>query len=166
MNDTYTYTARSADDPEKVITFTLTDEYLEISMTGMLEDISEVVSGEEGKEVIEEKIKTQAKPTALKVMEEISGPIHISDVKGEVTKTDQLRLTIWKRLGGLRAAPIMFEFERVDNPQAAHAFIAELEERKVDAEHLGKFFGPLDYWLGWIGLAVALILLWRWPRRD
>lgn len=164
--DTYTYTARSANDPEKVITFTMTDEYLEISMTGMLEDISEIVSGEEGKEAIEEKIKTQAKPAALKVMEEVSGPIHISDVNGEVKETDQLRLTIWKRLGGLRAAPVIFQFERVDNPEAAQAFISELNERKAAAEHPGKFFGPLDYWLGWIGLAVGLVLLWRWTRRD
>jgi hypothetical protein len=52
MSDTYTFTARSADDTEKVITFRLKGEYLEISVTGMLESISEVVSGEGSKEAI------------------------------------------------------------------------------------------------------------------
>ncbi len=166
MMDTYTYTARSADDPQKVITFTLRDEYLEINVTGMLEHIGEVVSGEERKRAVEKKIKTQAKPAALKVMEELSGPIHISDVKGEVAGEDQLKLTIWKRVGGLRAAPILLQFDNVDNPEAAQAFIAELKNRKASADHLGKFFGPLDYWLGWIGLVFVLVLLWRWPRRK
>jgi hypothetical protein len=99
-------------------------------------------------------------------MEELAGPVHISDVKGTVVGEDQLKLTIWKRMGGLRAAPVLFQFENVDKPEAAQAFISELEERKAAADHLGTFFGPLDYWLGWIGLAVVFILLWRWPRRD
>lgn len=163
MTNTYTYTARSSDDPQKIITFTLREEYLEVNLTGMLDSIGEVVSDEEKGDMIKAQVKTQAKPAALKVMEAFSGPIHISDVKGEV-EGDKLKLRVWKRMGGLRAAPILLDFASVDNPEAAKAFVAELNERKQKAEHLGRFFGPLDYWLGWIALAVVLIVLWRWPR--
>lgn len=165
MTNTYTYTARSADDPQRVITFTLREEYLEINLTGMLDSIEEVVSGEEKGDTIKAQVKTQAKPAALKVMEAFSGPIHISDVMGEVEE-DKLKLRVWKRLGGLRAAPVLLDFASVDNPEAAKAFITELNERKRRAEHLGRFFGPLDYWFGWIALAVVLLVLWKWPRKK
>ena len=168
MVDTYTYTARHEQDPEKVITFTMKGEYLEINITGMLENIGKVLAEEESKRALKEQISVQAKPTALKVMEELSGPIHVSDVKGDMIgkEGDRLKLKVWKRVGGLRAAPIHLSFGRVDNPDAARAFVAELEDRREAADHLGRFFGPLDYWLGWLGLAVALVLLWRWPRRS
>jgi hypothetical protein len=141
----------------------LREEYIEVNLTGMLDSIGEVVSEEEKGDMIKAQVKTQAKPAALKVMEAFSGPIHISDVTGEV-EGDKLKLRVWKRMGGLRAAPILLDFASVDNPEAAKAFVTELNERKQKAEHLGRFFGPLDYWLGWIALAVVLIVLWRWPR--
>lgn len=165
MTNTYTYTARSTDDPQRVITFTLREEYLEINLTGMLDSIEEVVSGEEKGDTIKAQVKTQAKPAALKVMEAFSGPIHISDVTGEV-EGEKLKLRVWKRMGGLRAAPVLLDFASVDNPEAAKAFIAELNERKRRVEHLGRFFGPLDYWFGWIALAVVLLVLWKWPRKK
>lgn len=168
MIDTYTYTARHVEDPEKVITFTIKGEYLEINVTGVLENIGKVISDDESKEALKEQIKTQATPTALIVMEEISGPIHLSDVEGKVAgeNGDRLELKVWKRVGGLRAAPLRLSFGEVDNPQAAQAFIEELNDRREKIEHRGKFFGPLDYWLGWLVLAILVLVLWRWPRRS
>lgn len=168
MTDTYTYTARHADDPDKVITFTLRGEYLEINLTGILENIGNIISDDERKQTLKEQFRSQAAPTVLKAMEELSGPIHVNDIKGDLIREggNKLQIKIWKRIAGLRAAPINLNFGRVDNPDAAQAFLEELEDRKIQSEHQGKFFGPLDYWLGWLGLAAVLILLWRWPRRN
>lgn len=168
MTETYTYTARHALDPEKVITFTMQGEILQINMTGMLDSIGDILGDENRKEALKSQVKKQARPTMLKVMEGMTGPIHISDVKGEMAgeDSDELKLTVWKRVGGLRAAPIRLNFGKVDNPPAAEAFIQRLSQRKNETEHIGKFFGPLDYWLGWFVMIFAVIILWKWPWRN
>ena len=168
MTETYTYTARHALDPEKVITFTIQGDYLQINLTGMLDSIGGILGDESRKEALKSQVKKQARPTMLKVMEGISGPIHISDVKGKMAgkSADELKLTVWKRVGGLRAAPIRLNFGQVDNPQAAGTFIQQLNQRRSETKHIGKFFGPLDYWLGWFVMIFAVIILWKWPRRN
>lgn len=168
MTETYTYTARHALDPEKVITFTLQGEYLQINLTGVLESIGDILGEESRKEALKSQVKKQVRPSMLKIMEGVSGPIHVSDVKGNISgeSADELNITVWKRVGGLRAAPIRLSFGKVDNPQAAQAFIQQLNERRDKAEHIGNFFGPLDYWLGWFVMVFAVIILWKWPRRK
>jgi len=168
MTETYTFTARHALDPEKIITLTLRGEFLQINLTGMLENIGGFLGEESRGEALKSQVKKQARPTMLKVMEEISGPIHISDVKGKVVgrDADKLKITLWKRVGGLRAAPIQLNFGKVDNPQAAKAFIEQLDKRREEADHVGPFWGPLDYWLGWFVMVFAVIILWKWPPRK
>jgi hypothetical protein len=73
---------------------------------------------------------------------------------------------MWQRLGGLRLAPIMFNMGKIDNEAAAEAFVKELEKRKAEEEHAGKFFGPLDYWFGWLGIVFLIGFLIRWPQRK
>ncbi|MBE0408136.1 MAG: hypothetical protein IBX69_00205 [Anaerolineales bacterium] len=165
MTETFTFTARDADNPDEVITFTLKGNFLFVSMTGILEQVDKVrTSQEKGEEVLRQ-VKTHAKPIALKMIEAFSGPVHISDASATMVG-EKLVMNVWKRLAGFRLAPLVIIINRVDNPEASESFVAELNERKKDVTHIGKFFGPLDYWLGWVGLILLVVLLVRWPHRN
>ena len=165
---TYTYTARNIHNPDKVLTFTLQGDYLKVNLTGLEENLTEVLSGKKGSEGVKKGLSTQAGPTALKVMESISGPIHISDVSLKLLGDDQnqFRITLWKRLAGLRAAPVVLDMGEIDNSPAAERFGEELEARKESAGKISKFIGPLDYWLGWIGMALLTLLFIRQPTEE
>ena len=165
---TYTYTARNIHDQDKVLTFTLQGDYLKVNLTGLEENITEVLSGKEGSERLKKGLSTQAGPTALKVMESISGPVHVSDVSLKLFGEDQnqFRITFWKRLAGLRAAPVVLDMGEVDNSPAAKRFGEELEARKDSAGKISKFIGPLDYWLGWIGMAILALFFIRQPTEE
>lgn len=166
--NTYTYTARNADNPNKVLTFTLQGDFLKINLTGLEDDLAEIIAGDKKKENIKETISDQTGPTALKVMEGISGPVHLNDVsvalQGE--NNTKFKITLWKRLGGLRAAPVILDMGEIDNPPAAQKFAQELNTRKESAGKISKFFGPLDYWLGWIGIALLSLFFIRRPSKE
>jgi hypothetical protein len=163
-NGTYTYTARSIEDPNKVVTFTLFNEHMRINLTGVLEGASSISAAEDKPSEIKEQISSQAKPATVKLVENVSGPVHISDVDAKL-EADEFRISLWQRLAGLRLAPVVFDMGQIDNLDAAEAFVDQLYQRKDTASHRGKFFGPLDYWLGWAGLAVLTGLLIRWPGK-
>jgi hypothetical protein len=165
MHDTYTYTARSAEDPAKIATFTLYNNHMRINLTGIIDQVSDIAQAEEKPGEVKEQLAKQAEPAMLKAVEGAAGPVHISDVNADLSE-DQLQLTLWQRLGGLRLAPVLFKFKHVDNPDAAEAFVDELEQRKERSSYAGKFFGPLDYWLGWAGLLLLVGFLMRWPGRK
>ena len=160
---TYTYTARSVENPDKVLTFTLQGDFLKVNLTGLEENITEILTGDEDLESVKKGLSSQVGPTALKVMEGISGPVHVSDAKAELHGSEEnyLRITLWKRLAGLRAAPIVLDMEEVDNPEAASRFLDELRARRQAAGKISKFIGPLDYWLGWIGISLLALFLIR-----
>lgn len=165
---TYTYTARNIENPDKVLTFTLQGDYLKVNLTGLEENITEILVGDENLEGVKKGLSNQAGPTALKVMEGISGPVHVSDVKADLSGVEngRFRITLWKRLAGLRAAPLVLDMGEVDNPSAARRFVEELESRRQAAGKISKFLGPLDYWLGWIGIALVGLYLIRRPAED
>jgi hypothetical protein len=165
MAETYTYTARNADKPDEVLTFTLRGDHLYVDIAGVLEQIEKVREAEQIKEEVHRQMKAQAKPVMLKVIESFSGPVHVSDAKAYMVG-DGLVVNVWRRVAGFRLAPMLISISRVDNPEATNAFITELDERKKTAGHVGKFFGPLDYWFGWAGLLVLFVILVRWPHRD
>jgi hypothetical protein len=165
MADTYTFTARNANNPDEVITLTIQDDFLHVSMTGIVEQVGKVRKSEDKKGEILRQVVSQAKPLTLKLIESFSGPVHISDANATMVG-EKLILNVWKRVAGFRLAPLVVIINRVDNPQASEAFIVELNERKRIAGHIGKFFGPLDYWFGWIGLTLFVILLIRWPQKN
>jgi hypothetical protein len=179
MENTYTYTARSADDPTRVVTFTLYNDQLAVGVGVPMEQVERSVRASlaeardeaegEGGAVIETATATEgeggeeagvwAKPLAVSLVERATRPISISDVDARLRDGD-LRLTAWVRTGGLRLAPLTFRVDRVDNADAAEAFVSELERRKRAASAPGIFAGPLDYWATWLlGSALALTLL-------
>ena len=165
MQDTYTYTARSARDPDRVVTFTLANGHMMLNLTGVMEQVSEVLTAEEKAATVKEQVKKQVKPSVMKGLEQLSGPVHIRDVAADL-KDEKLVVRAWQRAGGLRLAPMVIGIDRVDNVEAARAFVQELDARQETAESAGKFAGPLDYWFGWAALVLALIVLLRWPGKQ
>lgn len=161
---TYTYTARNANNPDKVVTFTLDNGHMRVNLTGILDQTSRINAADDKKAEIQNQLSMQAKPAALKLAENISGPFHISDVNADL-EDDRLRVSMWQRAGGLRLAPVRFNMGQVDNIEAAEAFVDEVQNRQTKTESRTKFFGPLDYWIGWIGLGLVMLVLFRRPRR-
>lgn len=163
---TYTYTARNINNPDKVVTFTLYDGHMRVNLTGLLDQASTVAVAEEKSGELKKQALTQAKPAFLKIKEGVSGPIHVSDIKARIDD-DQFQVTLWPRVAGLRLAPVQLDMGQVDNEDAAEAFVDELEERKETTESdARKFFGPLDYWIGWAGLMLLIGLFIRRSKRN
>ena len=162
---TYTYTARNINDPNNVVTFTLDDGHMRVNLTGVLDQANTVASAEEKPGELAHQAALQVKPALMKLKEDVSGPVHISDIKASL-KGNQFMVTAWPRFGGLRLAPVRFNMGPVDNQDAAEAFVDELKQRKETKSDNRKFFGPLDYWIGWAGLLLLIGWLIRRPKRD
>ena len=162
--DTYTYSARNVDNPEMVMTFTLTDHSMVVSLTEAPEKISKIAQAEEKGDVARNQLSSQVQPLVMKLIEGVSGPISISDVNANL-EGDSLKIMGWNRVAGLRLAPFVLNMGNIDNPKAAQAFVDELEKRKGDAPTSNRFFGPLDYWIGWIGMITLIFILLRRPGR-
>jgi len=164
-NNTYTYAARSLDDPDVVLTFTLLDHHLRVKPGGVVEKIEKLLGSEGKPGVIKEQIMDQVKPAALSMVQGFGNDIHLSDVSVDL-QGESLSVSAWNRVSGLRLVPIRIKIDRVDNTDAAGAFVNELNERKASASYAGRFFGQLDYWFSWIALFAAVFLLLRWPLKK
>ena len=165
MENTYTYTARSIEDPEQVVTFTLQDHHMSVGLGAPLQQIETVLqqvdAGEEAGR--ESQAKLWLKPLAVSLLERGVGPFRVADVNA-TAEDDWLRVNAWYRAGGLALAPVTLVNGRVDNQQAAQAFVDELEERKSEATGAFGLLQMLDYWFTWIlagTLMLGLFQIWR-----
>jgi len=178
MENTYTYTARSTENPERVVTFTLQDHHLSVGLGPPLEQVETVLqqvrAGGQAEEEAEQEAgqsvqaKPWLKPLAVSLLERGVGPFRIADVSA-AAKDDWLRVSAWYRTGGLALAPVTLLDGLVDNPQAAQAFVAELEERKSEVTGPFGLLNVLDYWFTWIlagALALGLFQAWRRKNRK
>jgi hypothetical protein len=178
MAKTYTYTARSAENPERVVTFTLRGSRMSVGVGAPLEQVERAIElgrgdeepeekGEEGAEIEvgeTEKPKLWLRPVAVSLVERGTRPVHVNDVVANVAD-DWLKVRAWIRTGGLRLLPITLIDGRVDNPVAARDFVEQVEERKT----VSGFdpFELLDYWATWVvGGVVALVMLRKWRRKG
>ena len=168
MENTYTYTARSIEDPEQVVTFTLQDHRMSVGLGAPLEQIETVLEqmddGEKAGQGSQPKL--WLRPLAVSLLQRGVGPFRVADVKA-ATEDDWLRISAWYRAGGLALVPVTLVNGRVDNPQAAQAFVDELEERKSEVTGALGLLNLLDYWFTWIlagGLMLGLFQVWR--RKD
>lgn len=179
MADTYTYTARSAEDPERVVTFTLRDSRLSVEVGAPLEQVERVIEAgrdrlkgdeERSEEETEAEMREAEtvegepptvwlRPLTVSVVERGTGPVHVDDVVVRLSE-NWLQVKAWVRAGGLRLLPITLMDERIDNPVAAADFVEEVEKRKTVTGF--RLLGLLDYWATWLTAAlVGLVLLQR-----
>jgi hypothetical protein len=168
MENTYTYTARSADNPEEVVTFTLHDHSLSVGVGAPLEHVDRALhaASDETQEDPAEVIKPLLKPVVVSALERTTEPFNLADVNVNA-EYGGLRVAAWVRAGGLRLAPVTFSIDRVDNADAAEAFMREVEARKVSALSPGKLPGPLDYWATWLvagATTMAVLAMWLGRR--
>jgi hypothetical protein len=179
MAETYTYTARSAENPERVVTFTLRGARMSVGVGAPLEQVERALRltrGEEGPEAEEvegeapieaaegERPKLWLRPMAVSLVERGTRPVHVDDVVANVSD-DWLSVKTWVRAGGLRLFPITLIDGRVDNPVAAGDFVEEVQDRKSVSGF--QVLGLLDYWATWIVAGVvALAMLQQWRRKG
>ena len=173
MEKTYTYTARSIENPEQVVIFTLQDHHMSVGLGAPLEQIETVLERVDADEGVDEEADHKAgheasakvwlRPLAVSLLERSVGPFRVADVNA-AAEEDRLRVSAWYRAGGLALAPITLVNGRVDNPPAAQAFVEELEKRKSEGAGAFGLFNVLDYWFTWIlaaGLMLGLFQAWR-----
>ncbi len=169
---TFTYTARSATDPEKMAMFTLHNGSVSVDLGNTLvEQIDEayqVTSDEES----DRNFTTWIKPAATGAIQKLIKPLPLTDFDAELSG-DALQATAWVRAGGLRLAPVMMTWQDVDNPDGAQAFVKELQDRKASIQDEQTRPAPLDYWISWIMIGVMTIALpilfvkqWRKQRAQ
>lgn len=164
--NTFTYTARNAHDPEKVITMTLVDDTFKINLTGLFDQARQITAAEEPMKATQTQASIQAKPMAMKMLETTyDSGVHINDAR-VVLRDHALKIIVWYRLAGLRLAPLIINIGEVDNPAGAEEFCNELARRKEATDSTSLFFGPLDYWLGWAGILLFLFIFIRKKKRD
>jgi hypothetical protein len=179
MAKTYTYTARSAENPERVVTFTLRDSRMSVGVGAPLEQVERAIQLGRGEEEPEEEQvegevevaveeteepKLWLRPVAVSLVERGTGPVHVDDVVAKLTG-EWLTVKSWIRTGGLRLIPITLIDGRVDNPVAAEDFVKEIEERKSVTGF--NLFGLFDYWATWIVTALlALAMFQKWRRKG
>jgi hypothetical protein len=167
MEKTYTYTARSADNPEQVVTFTFYDHHLIVDVGAPIEHVERALRARQAEEDEqgEYHIQPWLKPMAISAIERSTHPFNVSDVYADVDEK-QLSVTAWVRASGLRLAPVTFNMAHVDNPDAAEAFVKQLEVRKADDGGSGGLPGLLDYWATWfVGAFSTVALLGAWLRK-
>ncbi|MGC9335231.1 MAG: hypothetical protein ACP5JJ_13845 [Anaerolineae bacterium] len=169
MEDTYTYTARSIEYPEQAVTFTLHDQRMSVEMAAPMEQMERILPGdeEEGAE-FEGEAGLWLKPLAVSLLERGIGPFRIEDVYPQ-SDEDWLRVKAWYRAGGLGLVPITLLDGRVDNPDAAQAFVAEVNRRKEEVPGATGLASILDYWITWLAagfLFVGLLSMWRHKARS
>jgi hypothetical protein len=166
MQNTYTYTARSVEDPDHIVTFTLHNGHMTVSVAAPLEQVEQLFArlkkAEPQEDVGAETPSPWLKPLAISLIERGTGSFNIEDVRGWI-EDDVLVVKAWVRVGGLRGTPITLFDERVDNLDAAEAFVWELDSRKEESD---EHVLPFDYWLTWLGLAAGLFFFFvMWKRR-
>lgn len=165
MTKTYTFTARDGSEPERTLTLTLFPEYVRVNLTGLWEQLGKIATAEDKPDEAKIQFQNQASPAVLKLLETISGPIHIKDFHADLDG-EAFSIKIWQRMRSLRLAPITLEIDPVDNLDAAQAFIAELEDRKDEASRAARFPGIFDYWFTWAGMFLGVIALILWPQKE
>ena len=179
MENTFTYTARSTVESERVVTFTLHDHHLSVEHGGLMEHVGRALHPEEEQveetDVQEEQHDLEAtetagrhpalamvKPTAVSLLEMGTRPFHVRDVAAD-SDGESFQVRTWVRAKGLRAVPVNFSWESVDNPEGARSFVKELERRQRATSYPGRFPGPMDYWVSWLVISVLALILF-WPR--
>lgn len=163
MQDTYTFTARSATDPSRVLTLTLHDHHVSVGSGSALEQAIQGQASNQDESPIQ---RLWLRPLALSLLQRGTGPFPVADVFARAD-ADYFSLKTWFRAGGLRLLPITLIQGTVDNPDSAAAFVDELRARKTDSELRFGMLEIFDFWITWIMAVMAVfgfLQLWRRQR--
>ena len=163
--DTFTFTARCRQTPDKLATFTLQNGHAQIELgNSLIEKVNRLIETVKGEDSLE--FKQLLQPVATGAVQRLVQPIPLQDFEATVSD-GKFQVTGWLRSAGLRVAPIIVTWNEIDNPPAAMAFVHELEKRKKEATSQKRFPGFLDYWASWATLAVAGISIpIYWLKRN
>lgn len=166
MTDTYTFTARSADDSRHVATFTLFDHEMAVDPgeplvdAGLLHDAGDsdsrnigFVYEPDGKLGLD--LQSWLQPVASWLVQRTVQPFNIADVRAETANKNGLDVRAWVRTGGRRLLPMSFNWKDVDNPEATRAFVDEIQRRQAEGGQIDRYPGPLDFWATWLAIATA-----------
>ncbi len=165
MEDTYTYTARSLEHPQQVVTFTLHDKWLSVDIGAPVEQVENIVSAVQDDAELEE-VSTGLKPLALSLMERGTKPCRLADVSVGLDE-DRLFVGSWTRVSGLRLSTLTLMHERVDNPDAAQAFVDEVQRRQESLSASMGVLGIFDYWATWVAVSTSLLVFFLfWRKRS
>jgi hypothetical protein len=165
MPKTFTYTARSIDDPARAVTFTLRDHHLTAEFALPSEEIEQRLKTAARQEAADSKQQAETDQWLAAVAEPLrergNEPFVLDDVDASMAGED-LRVTAWSHTEDRRLQPIVIALEHVDNPQAAAAFANEVNRRKLASARrvrLTQAVGRRAIWyvMGFIS-AVALIV--------
>jgi hypothetical protein len=158
MNDqTMTFTARDAYDPDKIATFTLQNGSVSIDFgEKMRQQVAEAVDKISNEQA--GVLASAAKPVASASLQTLLQPFPLEDFAASFDG-DSLKTRAWVRAGGLRLAPVVLNWQQVDNPAAAAAFVDALEQRQVETSGLSRLISPLDYWLIWVLVGVTAVIV-------
>lgn len=153
---TYTYTARSVENPEKVATFTLKDDLISMQLgDAILEQFtsaSAIYSSDEAFQMTD-----MLKPVVAALAQMLLRPFPLADFNASFNE-GTLSTTTWLRPGGLRLFPVSITWSEVDNPDAAEAFANEVANRKGALVVQESAASLTDYWATWIAIGAAGIL--------
>ncbi len=158
QDNTFTFTARSGQDPDKSATFTLNNGTVSVELGNVL--VEQVTKAYESlnDEGSESRKLSWVKPAATGTLQKIIEPIPLADFEAEMSG-EALQTKAWIRAGGRRLAPVMMTWRDVDNPQGAAAFVNEFQERKeaIVADEAAP--DPLDYWISWVVMGLVALAL-------
>ena len=108
------------------------------------------------------------KAAAVGAAQKVLHTMPIYDFDAELDE-QTLHTTAWIRTGGLRAVPMSVTWDEVDNPEAAHAFVKEVNKRKKLAPQANKMPAALDYWASWIAMSISglvfMVTMYRLLKR-
>jgi hypothetical protein len=165
---TMTFTARSSKNPDRIATFTLQNGHVSVQLgTAMLEQVERVLDALDGE--ADSRLTGWIEPAATGALQKVLQPIPLTDFDANI-EGESMRTMAWLRVGGLRLAPLVATWERVDNPAGARAFVNAVRERREKlAENAGL---PMlfDYWISWVVTGLLSLTLpflwWQWWRKH
>lgn len=155
--NTFTYTARSTQNPEKMAMFTLHNGSVSVQLGNALMEQAEEAY-ESFRDEDDTPLTTWIKPLATGSLQRFLEPIPLEDFDADL-KDKALQTTAWIRAGGLRLMPVMMTWQDVDNPDGANAFVNELQERKDAIASTGTLPDLFDYWASWMVIGLMTIAL-------
>ena len=151
--NTLTFTARGIQDPDKMATFTLQNGSVSVQLGNTL--LKEMVNVSETYQAEEDvNMADLTKATAVGAAQKMLRTLPLQDFDANIDG-NTLHTTAWIRKGGLRAAPVSMTWQEVDNPDAARAFVQEVEDRKEQLPKVQALPSILDYWVSWLVLGVS-----------